>query len=165
MSIINGSYQNTVFEQIILLRLASVENATYSISLTIVGINGQHGFGNWTASFQGVLNEIGCPLETAVPLLGSSTYKASGCPSISSYIGKLQINVTYPPATPLPTKPPTETNWKGPVTLTGGCVMGGLTRESGNITPTIYNVKAVYNRKFINGASTLFIQTMTIHGN
>lgn len=165
MTIINTTYQNIVLESLIILRLAMVENANYNVQFNLVGINGLHGFGNWTSTFKGILNESGCPMDVAFPLTGNGVYNASGCPSISSFVGDLQINIIYPPATPLPTKPPVETKWKGNITLTGGSVMGALSSIKGEISPSIYNVKATYDMKFINGVSNLFIKNMTIISN
>lgn len=162
MPIIPGNYQNIIVEPIISLRLGVVEKASYSVQFNLIGINGLHGFGNWTASFTGILNELGCPVDAEFPLAGTGSYQARGCPSISSFIGNLQINVTYPPATPLPTRDPTETIWKGTVTLTGGCIIGMLSRDKGDIRPSLYNIKASYNMQVINGISTLSIKNMTI---
>ena len=155
MVIINTTYQNIVVDPLIVLRLAFVENANYIVQFNLIGINGLHGFGNWSSTFNGILNEAGCPMDVAFPLSGSGVYNTSGNPSISSFVGDLQMNISYPPATPLPSKPAVEKKWKGNITLTGGSVIGALTSENCEISPSIYNVRV----------SNLFIKNMTIMSN
>ena len=159
---LNSCQQTIAFEPVIILQPTVVERASYNAQFTLVGINGINGFGNWSAQFNGYLNELLRPIDIQFALIGSGTYGSRGSPSISSFLGNLQINVTYPPATPLPTRPSTTTNWKGTVTLTGGSVIGTLSRVEGDVIPSLYNVKGSYSLKYTNGTTTLSVKNMTI---
>ena len=158
----NGCNQIISIEPVIILEPTVIEKASYNSQFTLVGINGITGFGNWKAQFKGIINELQRPLDKQFPLLGSGSYGARGSPAISSFLGNLQIDVTYPPNAPLPTRPSTTTNWKGTITLTGGSLIGNLSRQECDVTPSLYNVKGSYSLKVTNGTSLITVKNMTI---
>ena len=154
--------QNIIFENVIALRPVVIERASYNAQFSLVGINSINGNGNWSSSFTGNLNELDRPLDIEFPLMGGGNYIAPGSPSISSLLGNLQISVVYPPATPLPTRPSTITNWKGIITLTGGGVIGVLGRQDSDVTPNLYNIKGCYSIKHDKGVTILSVKNITI---
>ncbi len=156
---------SVIFQKAISLQLAVIELASYSIQFSIVGIGVTKGFGNWTGSFKPIINQMGLPICVNNALIGDGTYNIKGCPSITNFLGNLQISVIYPSAIPLDTPEPTCTNWEGHITLTGGSVVGILTRVSGDVTPSFYNVRGTYCTKYNNGVINRYINNLRIYSN
>ncbi len=150
MSITDSCYsQNIILEKAISLQLAVVEKANYNVQLHLVGIRGISGLGHWNNKFVAFTDNRGYPIEVNYALIGSGKYYTVGNPSISNLMATLQINIIYPDADPLPTRDPTETIWKGSISLSGGSVNGILNRLDGEnaIEPTVYNFKGCYRMK------------------
>ena len=157
--------QKIIFQPAISLDLAVVERATYTAQLNLIASGQMSGFGNWSQTWESYLNACGMPIETRTTLVGSGSYQINSCPSISSLLGKLQINITYPDNTPLPTNPPIENIWQGSVVLSAGTIIGVLTSDNVNIRPSIYNIRGSYTIKYENNTSSLYVKNVYIISN
>ncbi len=162
MPLVTTCHQNIIFQPAISLQLSIVENATYTIQLSMVGINGITGFGSWTASFQGLLNDDGVPINSEVALVGTGSYQGIRNPSISSLLVNLKIRVAYPSQLPLETPDPTETSWKGIVNLTSGSVLGILNSQDGQIGQPIYTIRGTYRLQYDEETRGLYVTNLKI---
>lgn len=146
--------QVIIFQELISLVLPVVVEATYTIQLSIVGINGLTGFGSWTTDFQGNLNDQGLPINSEATLVGNGRYYGSRNNSINSLLAHLKIKTTFPSQLPLETPEPTEMSWKGIITLTSGSVMGLLNSLDGN---QVLNVRGYYRQEYKEDSLELFV--------